>query len=163
MNSLYLFCMGQPQPTGNFIRYVKNTDGTFSSHMRDYYGHMALEWLNWEATSQGVYIKHKFNGGEEIIKHDNRTVRLDGLVFLRVVIVQLSSFTGATSMGVSDATRLKRIEDLIKNWKSLLMNQLTKQQNVKILSKMFSKISFSGNNHFGMSNFPNVVKTFPIG
>ena len=78
MNSLYLFCMGQPQPTGNFIRYVKNTDGTFDSHMRDCYGHMALEWLNYEAMSQGLFTKHKFNGVEEMTKHNNRVIRLDG-------------------------------------------------------------------------------------
>ena len=78
MNSLYLYCMGQPQPTGNFIRYVKNSDGTFDSHMRDCYGHMALEWLNYEAMSKGLNIKHKFNGGEEKISHNNRRIRLDG-------------------------------------------------------------------------------------
>ena len=70
--------MGQPQPTGNFIRYVKNTDGTFDSHMRDCYGHMALEWLNYEAMSQGLFTKHKFNGVEEMTKHNNRVIRLDG-------------------------------------------------------------------------------------
>ena len=73
-NALYLWALMQQMPTGTYIRR-SDKDG-FKPVRQYYYGEMAVQWLEWIATTQKISIRHMFNGVEHRIGH--RRIPVDG-------------------------------------------------------------------------------------
>ncbi|KAK3097803.1 hypothetical protein FSP39_013348 [Pinctada imbricata] len=61
-NALYLFCIGQPMPTGPFVR--RCLEEQFKPNKTEKYM-LAYHWLNWLNHSSGLNIVHKLNQGQE--------------------------------------------------------------------------------------------------
>ena len=60
-NALYLWAIGQAQPTGRCI--VRTAERKFRAEIRDKYT-AQYDYLDWLAHSQGIHIQHKLNGKE---------------------------------------------------------------------------------------------------
>lgn len=71
-NALYLYCAMQKLPTGPIIRRRK--EDNFFPKFSDYFGQLSLEWLEYEAKTMGIYIRHKFNKGEQRVGQHNLPV-----------------------------------------------------------------------------------------
>ncbi|KAK3104447.1 hypothetical protein FSP39_002238 [Pinctada imbricata] len=61
-NALYLFCIGQPMPTGPFVR--RCLEEQFKPNKTEKYM-LAYHWLNWLNHSSGLNIVHKLNQSQE--------------------------------------------------------------------------------------------------
>ena len=61
-NALYLYCIGQPMPTGPFVR--RRLEDQFKAEKKEKYM-MAYHWLDWVSQTQNVNIQHKLNAGKE--------------------------------------------------------------------------------------------------
>lgn len=61
-NALYLYCIGQPMPTGLFVR--RRLEEGFKPEKRDKYM-IAFHWLDWLNETQSLTIQHKLNRGKE--------------------------------------------------------------------------------------------------
>ena len=74
-NALYLYCAMQKLPTGSMIRRKK--EDNFRPKFTDYFGQLSLEWLEYEAMRNKIFIQHKFNKGEQRLGQHNLPV--DGI------------------------------------------------------------------------------------
>ena len=62
-NALYLYCIGQPQPAGEFIR--RRAREGFRPIRRHQYIKM-YKWMNYIADKYGYRVQHKLNSGREV-------------------------------------------------------------------------------------------------
>ena len=83
-NALYLWCLTQQMPTGYFIRRRCNTN--FRPERSHRYGILALEWLEWLSSEEGVAIRHQFNGKEKRL--GKRQLPVDGWCHERQTVYQ---------------------------------------------------------------------------
>jgi hypothetical protein len=61
-NALYLWAIMQDMPTGQYTRRMEE-DG----FKKRWSGKMAIEWLEWQAYSRGISIRHEYNNTEKRI------------------------------------------------------------------------------------------------
>jgi hypothetical protein len=61
-NALYLWAIMQDMPTGQYTRRLEE-DG----FKKRWSGKMAIEWLEWQAYSRGISIRHEYNNVEKRI------------------------------------------------------------------------------------------------
>ena len=73
-NALYLWCLMQDMPTGMYV--VRKAEDEFKPHQPDVSGKMASEWMDWEAHTNHLHIKHKYNSKEKQI--GQRRLPVDG-------------------------------------------------------------------------------------
>ena len=59
-NALYLWALIQEMPTGWYTR--RRAEKQFRPQPAQPYGHMAVQWLTWEAAKNGCTIRHQVNG-----------------------------------------------------------------------------------------------------
>jgi hypothetical protein len=64
-NALYLWALSQPMPTGYYVRREK--ENNFKKE--EYFNKISIEWLDYIAYRDEVYIKHAHNYGEKRIGH----------------------------------------------------------------------------------------------
>ena len=64
-NALYLWALMQEMPTGWYTR--RRAEKQFRPQPAQPYGHMAVQWLTWEAAKNGCTIRHQVNGREKRI------------------------------------------------------------------------------------------------
>ena len=64
-NALYLWALMQDMPTGWYTR--RRAEKQFRPQPAQPYGHMAVQWLTWEAAKNGCTIRHQVNGREKRI------------------------------------------------------------------------------------------------
>ena len=62
-NSLYLHCLSLDMPTD--IPTIYRKEKMFAAQHADYFGKMALDWLEYVSFNDGIKLKHKFNGKEK--------------------------------------------------------------------------------------------------
>ena len=65
VNALYLWALMQEMPTGWYTR--RRAEKQFRPQPAQPYGHMAVQWLTWEAAKNGCTIRHQVNGREKRI------------------------------------------------------------------------------------------------
>jgi hypothetical protein len=70
-NALYLWAIMQDMPTGQYTRRLEE-DG----FKKRWSGKMAIEWLEWQAYSRGISIRHEYNNVEKRI--GTRRLPVDG-------------------------------------------------------------------------------------
>jgi hypothetical protein len=70
-NALYLWAIMQDMPTGQYTRRMEE-DG----FKKRWSGKMAIEWLEWQAYSRSISIRHEYNNAEKII--GTRRLPVDG-------------------------------------------------------------------------------------
>jgi hypothetical protein len=70
-NALYLWAIMQDMPTGQYTRRLEE-DG----FKKRWSGKMAIEWLEWQAYSRGISIRHEYNNTEKRI--GTRRLPVDG-------------------------------------------------------------------------------------
>jgi len=70
-NGLYLFALMQDMPTGAYTRRREETGFKKESSIK-----LATEWLEWEAESRGIEIRHQVNDTEKRI--GDRRLPVDG-------------------------------------------------------------------------------------
>lgn len=75
-NALYLWALMQNHPTEHPIRRRK--ENSFRAEKMEKYGSLSREWLEWMAFTQGVFIRHKFNGKEQRL--GQRKIPVDGYI-----------------------------------------------------------------------------------
>ena len=73
-NALYLWALMQPMPTGIYI--TRSADDGFRPAHAYAHGEMAVEWLDWLASTEGIEIQHQYNKGEKRI--GARQIPVDG-------------------------------------------------------------------------------------
>ena len=70
-NALYLWALMQNMPTGSYTRRMAENEFKPKSSVR-----MAIEWLEWVAHKEGIYIRHQLNNTEKRI--GGRKLPVDG-------------------------------------------------------------------------------------
>ena len=64
----------QDMPTGMYV--VRKAEDEFKPHQPDVSGKMASEWMDWEAHTNHLHMRHKYNSKEKRI--GQRGLPVDG-------------------------------------------------------------------------------------
>ncbi len=73
-NALYLYCLMQDMPTGWYVRRQK--ENNFKPETSHHYSRQAVQWLEWIMKTEGIEIRHEFNGKEKRL--GRRQLAVDG-------------------------------------------------------------------------------------
>ncbi|GFR60792.1 novel protein similar to DNA polymerases [Elysia marginata] len=73
-NSLYLWAISQEMPTEHSVRRRK--ENNFQPELKDTYGRLSREWLEWVADKENITIRHKLNSKDKQL--GARRIRVDG-------------------------------------------------------------------------------------
>ena len=79
-NALYLWPLMQNMPTGSYTRRLAENEFKPKSSIK-----MAIEWLEWVAHQDRIYIRHQLNSTEKRI--GDRKLPVDGLIIIIIIVI----------------------------------------------------------------------------
>ena len=77
-NALYLACLADEMPAGHYTRWQPQHNGTLRAQRPPY--RLAEQWLDWEAETRGIHIRHRGNASEKRV--GDRRLPVDGYAII---------------------------------------------------------------------------------
>ena len=131
-NALYLWCIMQDMPSGNCVR--RRVEDNFKPYQPDSWGKTASEWLDYEAHTNAIKIRHKYNGKEKQI--GRRCLPVDGWCAETNTVYQ---FHGCYWHG-HECQEAKGIKENRKNGKTMEQLRLQTTKNSKYIQQCGYKL-----------------------